>query len=443
MVRISEDLIRKKAEHNEGIISTLEEVSLHQSEIEKIEHLDRWCRDLQILYLQSNLIPKIENVGKLKKVRYINLALNNIERIENLEGCESLEKLDLTVNFIGRLTDVERLKANVFLKELYLTGNPVVEFEGYREFVIATLPSLMKLDGVDVNKSERILAAQALVGLRPVIVQQETNYQRKREREKKAAAGSKDKDGTDWYTETDTPKILELKDDEGVEELTEEEKDRKFWSEPTTYTPESRLEIHNYMQKQKEKQNPEKPKEKKPRNTQAPDGRILNVNEPKIDFTFSDDDKNVMLDVPLYKFLDTSLCDVDVQPTYVRVWIKGKLLQLVLPEEVKPDSSNAKRSQITGHLLITMPKLNPIIRPPPPPKEKPAAKKDDDKEKKGNQEPVKLEFDPKKQKDMDIANIVQEKKVIPPLGAKTVRTNIPERPNSENFVDDDDVPPLM
>ena len=28
----------------------------------RIEHLDRWCRDLKILYLQNNLIPKI---GKL------------------------------------------------------------------------------------------------------------------------------------------------------------------------------------------------------------------------------------------------------------------------------------------------------------------------------------------------------------------------------------------
>jgi len=28
----------------------------------------------------------IENVGRLKKLEYLNLALNNIERIENLEG---------------------------------------------------------------------------------------------------------------------------------------------------------------------------------------------------------------------------------------------------------------------------------------------------------------------------------------------------------------------
>lgn len=54
--------------------------------------------------------------------------------------------------------------------------------------------------------------------------------------------------------------------------------------------------------------------------------------------------------------------DVDVQPTYVRVTTKGKIFQLCLPEEVNTSESTAKRSQITGRLLITMPKLNVEIR---------------------------------------------------------------------------------
>lgn len=59
-----------------------------------------------------------ENVSRLKKLEYLNLALNNIERIENLEGCESLQKLDLTVNFIGELTSVQTLKSNIHLETL-------------------------------------------------------------------------------------------------------------------------------------------------------------------------------------------------------------------------------------------------------------------------------------------------------------------------------------
>lgn len=76
----------------------------------------------------------IENVGRLKKLEYINLALNNIEYIENLSGsnvrvrmtrsfqsilgCESLNKLDLTLNFIGVLASVENLRDNIHLIDL-------------------------------------------------------------------------------------------------------------------------------------------------------------------------------------------------------------------------------------------------------------------------------------------------------------------------------------
>ena len=42
----------------------------------------------------------------------------------------------------------------------YLTGNPCTDYEGYREFVVASLPQLRWLDGREVSKSERILATQ-------------------------------------------------------------------------------------------------------------------------------------------------------------------------------------------------------------------------------------------------------------------------------------------
>lgn len=62
---VSIELIRKRSEHNEGEIGTLEEISLHQEDITKIENLQNWCKDLKILFLQSNLIFKI---GKLNNV---------------------------------------------------------------------------------------------------------------------------------------------------------------------------------------------------------------------------------------------------------------------------------------------------------------------------------------------------------------------------------------
>lgn len=118
MVRITQELLRRRAEHNEGILADLKEVTLHQFGIEQIENLATYCRHLEILYLQDNLISKIENLKKLKELKYINLAINNIVQIEGLEGCESLEKLDLTVNFVDDLLSVETLKNNIFLRDL-------------------------------------------------------------------------------------------------------------------------------------------------------------------------------------------------------------------------------------------------------------------------------------------------------------------------------------
>ncbi|CAG0887774.1 unnamed protein product [Darwinula stevensoni] len=115
---ITLDLVRRRAEHNDGEIGTLEELSLHQQDIERLENLNKWCRNLRILYLHANLIPRIENVKQLKRLEYLNLAMNNVQRIENLEGCENLRKLDLTLNFIAEVTGVHNLSNNIHLREL-------------------------------------------------------------------------------------------------------------------------------------------------------------------------------------------------------------------------------------------------------------------------------------------------------------------------------------
>ncbi|XP_069931605.1 dynein axonemal assembly factor 11 isoform X3 [Oryctolagus cuniculus] len=381
---ITEDLIRRNAEHNDCIIFSLEELSLHQQEIERLEHIDKWCRDLKILYLQNNLIGKIENVSKLKKLEYLNLALNNIEKIENLEGCEVLTKLDLTMNFIGELSSIKTLKHNIHLQELFLMGNPCAYFDGYREFVVATLHQLKWLDGKEIERSERIQALQNYPVTEQQIREQEQAYCLKRAKEREEAQkklqeehGNVDKrsnpgfDGR-WYTDINTPlSSLENKDhfqtpaiqveEHNNKKLHDDEEDLEFWNKPCLFTPESRLETLRHVEKQRkdrEKLSGKKKNMKPPRTLITDDGKVLNVNEPKLDFSLKDDEKHhlIILDLTVYRYMDTSLIDVDVQPTYVRVMVKGKPFQLVLPAEVRPDSSSAKRSQTTGHLVVCMPK---------------------------------------------------------------------------------------
>ncbi|XP_060070361.1 uncharacterized protein LOC132550333 [Ylistrum balloti] len=475
---ITENLIRKRAEHNNLEISTLEEVSLHQQDIEKIEYIDKWCKELKILYLQSNLIPKIENVSKLKKLEYLNLALNNVERVENLEGCESLQKLDLTVNFVGEVTSIECLKDLVHFNELYLTGNPCAQFEGYRQYVIATLPRLKRLDGIEVEKSERILASQEYGEVRAEIIRQQKQYKKKREKEKREAKlkdeqeknekeqqeeKKEEKPGFDgrWYTdinESDKKLSQEEKKEAGEKkkkeflekEKDEDQKEKEYWETPSAYTPESRLEVHNHLKEQRERKDGPKEKPKPPRRLFMDDGRPLNVNEAKVEFSLIDDEENncYVLDIAVFKHMDTSLIDADVQTNYVRITLKGKIFQLCLDEDVNADSSTAKRSQITGHLLVTMPKAKPLLTASKPKsvQEKNKENKENKKTEKqntGKTKEEKLEVDASVHKTVDIAGIMENsKKTVPPLGSN-IRRPVKERPNSDDFVDDPDVPPLM
>ncbi|XP_035175235.1 protein tilB homolog [Oxyura jamaicensis] len=462
MVRITEDLVRRRAEHNNGEIFSLEEISLHQQEIEKLEYLDKWCRDLKILYLQNNLIPKIENVGKLKKLEYLNLALNNIEKIENLEGCEDLKKLDLTANFIGELSSAETLKYNIHLKELFLVGNPCTEFEGYRQFVVATLHQLKYLDSKEIERSERIQALQNYSEVKQKIREQEQSYLLKRAKEKEEAQRRmhERKDRKEKQVEAkhgfDSPGSLQDKENhqsEGEQQtcrtVEDDEEDRMFWEEPTPYTPESRLETHRYIEeKRKAKDNIREPKKReKPLPTLVTaEGKVLNVNVPKLHFSLKDDEENnqFILDLSVYRHLDTSLLDVDVQTTYIRVLVKGKPFQLVLPEEVKPDSSSAKRSQTTGHLVVSMPKAKEIILSKQ--KLSTSIKPSDTMQKNArrSEQVEKLEVDPSKYSFPDVTKIIQEKERIGQGPIRLQREKITEtKKNYVDFENNEDVPPLI
>ncbi|KAJ8305726.1 hypothetical protein KUTeg_016271 [Tegillarca granosa] len=226
------------------------------------------------------------------------------------------------------------------------------------------------------------------------------------------------------------------------------EHDKEFWDEECAFTPESRVEVHEQIKKQKQREEKKDPKEeKKPRRLFSEDGRPFNINENKIDFSLIDDEEHnsYVLDLAVFRHMDTSLIDVDVQTNYVRVVMKGKIFQLHLDQDVNADSSSAKRSQTTGHLLITMPKVKQVIKPAKIPAKAKKETKDDNKENKflllGKQK-RNWKLMNLLERPVDVCNIVKEKpdKVVPPLGYKPRK--VEERANSEDFIDDPDVPPL-
>ncbi|TPX65295.1 hypothetical protein SpCBS45565_g05253 [Spizellomyces sp. 'palustris'] len=369
--RIDRELLRKRAEHNDGELSSLKEVTLHQYDIEKIENLDVYCRHLEILFLQNNQISKIENLHKLKELKYLQLALNNVSKIENLEGCEALEKLDLTVNFVEDPLDVECLKGNAMLRELFLVGNPCTQKEGYREYVITALPQLKNLDGREITRSERIEAAQVYEKVRGQFIREHEErtglvYEAKVEykpapqegnvhHSRMAQSNENSPNSPDSLNEcrSTTPASGD------IDAL--EEKRWRFQNEPVPHTPSARLEAARdlaSMREGKNNQNPPTNQQQPPTPLFAADGRVLQKNQGKWLFHFAITSDTITLHVELSKFVDTSLIDVDVQPTWLRVSVKGKILQLVLDEEVQTENVLCERSRVTGWLAVTMVKAH-------------------------------------------------------------------------------------
>lgn len=349
-MRITVDLLRKRAEHNEGCLSTLKEVTLHQQEIEKIEVIGDVCRQLEIIYLCNNYIGKLEGLRHLKMLQYLNLAINNITVIEGLEGCESLNKLDLTLNFIADIDSIVSLRANVHLETLHLTGNACTSTSGYRSYVAHTLPQLVCLDGQDILKSERISARQE----EPEVLSHVVNAAvAEREKERlKAEMIAKGIDpfparfnekGERVYGHTPEERVQILREDEATRKRQAEEQKaaNKFGNMVDEATAKPvRLTAEEEMEKY---------------------GRLLLRNEGKVRFELNEDDKKTtILTVEPGKYISTSAIHIDLQPTYCRITIKDKLLQLVFGRAVSVDKVKVERSMTTGQLKLTVP-VDPAV----------------------------------------------------------------------------------
>jgi len=361
MVRISEELLRKRSEHNDGILRTLEEITLHQFDITRIELVGQFCPKLKILFFQNNLISKIENLYRLKSLQYLNLALNNIQIIEGLYRCESLKKLDLTVNFVDVHTlekSISNLQQNEFLSELFLTGNPCQNFSNYRFFVIEHAPQIKSLDGVPITKTERIKAKQQRTTILEDLRKSAQERLLEIEKEKQAEEEAK-KNGT-WTgpdEEKHSPEARYATYLKEVEEEKNDELERK--AQQKFGKPEDALK--KARQKLGE------------RAEEGEDGSLPKQrNQHRFEFKMEEDDGegNVRILIKCPKFIDINLIEVDIHPLWFQAIIKSKSILLHLPAEVHSTESRVRRVLSTGWLELICPRLHPL-----PKKKKSNAKK--------------------------------------------------------------------
>lgn len=274
-----------------------------------------------------------------QELEYLNLAINNITCIENLHRCESLRKLELTLNFIPAKDlppSMTNLQECPHLRELYMEGNPCTRWPGYRLYIIHMVSQLASLDGRKITEEERKEAELQY----PLLCQQlaTMNDDDGRREEDNHAGWSPATRLRDHTNLDDSILSPSNQTDPCLSTTTSALKQQQ--QQPTVY---SRL--------------PLLPEEGGP--------PLRQINQGRWNFSFKESSspannkkKNaaaITLEIALPKYLDTSYIDIDIQPRWVRLLIKGRLLQLYLPDEVSPDLCSARRKISTGALTLTLP----------------------------------------------------------------------------------------
>jgi len=287
----------------------------------------------------------------------------------------------LTLNFIDfdeLKKSLKNMKSLSNLRELYIVGNPCcraaasepkirilddnddmvpsndVYFDKkaafsvqnkHRMYVVSMLPQLKQLDGTEINKSERIVALQHLPQLS--IEVEQLSEQCKAWKEEKGKIGIHDikRDNQNQTMTTHSPEARA--DASRKTALEKAEREKKERVNQPRHSGDKEWEEEQKLAVQKAAEQEER-------------GEIRQKNEGRWTFHLDESQTgHISLDVSIARHLSTSLIDVDVHPTYISIIIKSKILRLKLPVEVKSNESKAQRSTTTGHLVVTMPRVNP------------------------------------------------------------------------------------
>nr|XP_015835229.1 PREDICTED: uncharacterized protein LOC103312973 [Tribolium castaneum] len=150
-------------------------------------------RNLQVLVICGNWIQDIDGSVLPRRLKFLELYVNEIESLDNLThkppkhllhlglarnkltndshlhllaACRrfnNLKSLDLSECDIYRLVDVlHELKPLQNLEGLLLQGNPCSMVMGYKDMVLDSFPYLIFLDGIEISRTDQILTENFL-----------------------------------------------------------------------------------------------------------------------------------------------------------------------------------------------------------------------------------------------------------------------------------------
>lgn len=99
-------------------------------------------------------LTKIPIVPKAKTIQKLFLSNNDITSLEGIENYTNLQVLSLGCNQISKLSEI-RLLESLPLQNLQLECNPVTHLPYYSHLVVATIPTLLMLDGQRIDDQIR------------------------------------------------------------------------------------------------------------------------------------------------------------------------------------------------------------------------------------------------------------------------------------------------
>jgi protein TilB len=330
------ELIRKRSEHHEGLLSELTHLDLHQDHLESLgAMLGRTCPNLTHLYLHNNVIDTLvkSEWTRLQNLQRLSLALNNLTVLQHLDSCcPKLRHLDVSFNFISLRNlqlSLECLQNLQQLQYLFLKGNPCERQwkEGIFSYVATQLPQLQRFDDVEIVPANRKETRHEIMNL-------QEELQRVIDKSDKSitvvgpevrAAMSRD-----WLT------LQQQRDN-----------DTNIRSQETKAAMNLPLDHQSVVTRTRK---------------QEKEGERRNCNEGDFQYGLTYEQSRLVLQVMIPRSL-TDL-DLDVQSTYVSLVANAQVLRLQLSHAIQPSKSEARRSQATGRLELIMPLEQDIVLPP-------------------------------------------------------------------------------
>eukprot|EP00826_Nyctotherus_ovalis_P052912 TRINITY_DN6791_c0_g2_i2.p1 TRINITY_DN6791_c0_g2~~TRINITY_DN6791_c0_g2_i2.p1 ORF type:complete len:213 (-),score=62.00 TRINITY_DN6791_c0_g2_i2:72-710(-) len=115
--------------------------------------------------LWGNDLDDVSVIKELPNLEVLSLSVNKISSLKYFSACPRLTELYLRKNSITDLSEIQHLIPLRQLRVLWLWDNPCAETANYRLIVIRCLPSLVKLDNMEIAEEEKQAAARLAIDL--------------------------------------------------------------------------------------------------------------------------------------------------------------------------------------------------------------------------------------------------------------------------------------